>query len=302
MKLQIRGNQMEELEDLQNTYPYAYHYVSLADTQVPWHWHEALEFNLVVEGSMKVSTVNQTQIFHKGEGFFVNASTLAAMENLEACMLDSHLFHPVLLTGHFKSVFETKYLNPVTQNRSLELLGLRGESCHQKQILSGLFRLSKMHGQPDQEFQTRNLLSEIWLELLEELKTADSSVFHAPQKNQDRILTMMAFIQENYAQKLTLEQIAASAAVSTRECLRCFQSAIHQTPTDYLIEYRVRAAKKLLETTTLSITQIALDCGFNSNSYFTKLFHRIYGMTPNACRKARQALEEQSAEGLTVVR
>lgn len=290
MKLQILGNQMEELDDLQSAYPYAYHHVSLVDTQVPWHWHEALEFNLVAEGTMKVSTVNQTQVFHKGEGFFVNTGILATMENIENCILDSHLFHPVFLSGHFQSVFETKYLNPVTQNRSLEMLCLRGETEHQKRMLSKLFRLSQMHAQPNREFQTRNLLSEVWLELLEELKNADSRVFCAAAGNQERILTMMAFIQENYDRKLTLEQIAASAAVSTRECLRCFQSAIHQTPMDYLIEYRVRTAKKLLETTTRSITDIALSCGFNSNSYFAKLFHRIYGMTPNACRKAAKSL------------
>lgn len=60
---------------------------------------------------------------------------------------------------------------------------------------------------------------------------------------------------------------------------------------DYLIEYRVRTVKKLLERTDLSITDIALGCGFNSNSYFTKLFHRICGKTPNAYRKELQNLE-----------
>ena len=292
MKLHIRSNQMEEVEDLRNEYPYAYHHVSLETTEVPWHWHEALEFNLVVEGSMKVSTANQTQVFKKGEGFFINTTVLASMENESDCILDAYLFHPVFLSGHFKSVFETKYLNPVTQNRNLDLICLRGETEPQKQILSRLWRLSRMYGEPDAEFQTRNLLSEVWLFLLEEIKNADSSIFHAPQKNQDRLLTMLTFIHENFAEKLTLEEIADSAAVSTRECLRCFRASIHQSPMDYLIEYRVRAAKKLLESTDDSITDIALRCGFNSNSYFTKLFHRIYGKSPNAYRKELRELEK----------
>ena len=59
---------------------------------------------------------------------------------------------------------------------------------------------------------------------------------------------------------------------------------------DYLIEYRIRAAKKLLETTDYSITDIALNCGFNSTSYFTKLFHRSCGKTPNAYRKELREL------------
>ena len=294
MKLHIRSNQMEEVEGLRNEYPYTFHHVALARTEVPWHWHEALEFNLVTEGVVKVSTANQSQVFRKGEGFFINSNVLASMENIENCVLDSHLFHPVFLSGHFKSVFETKYLNPVTQNRHLDLFALRGNTEAQAQILRKLRQLSRLQAEPDTEFQTRNLPSEIWLLLLEEIKNADNSIFHAPQKNQDRILTMIAFIQENFAEKLTLEDIADSAAVSTRECLRCFKAAIHQSPMDYLIEYRVRSAKKLLETTELSISDIALQCGFNSNSYFTKLFHRICGKTPNAYRKELQELKEQA--------
>ena len=294
MKLRIQNNQMEEVEGMHSAYPYAFHHVSLNITEVPWHWHEALEFNLVVEGSVKVCTATQAQVFHKGQGFFINSNVLASMENIENCVLDSHLFHPVFLSGHFKSVFETKYMNPVTQNRNLELICLREESGQQKQILGKLRQLSRLQADADTEFQTRNLLSEIWLLLLEEIKNADSSIFHAPQKNQDRILTMIAFIQENFAEKITLEEIADSAAVSTRECLRCFKAAIHQSPMDYLIEYRIRTAKKLLETTDLSITDIALQCGFNSNSYFTKLFHRSCGKPPNAYRKELQELKEQA--------
>ena len=296
MKLQIQSNRMEEVEGLRNEYPYAFHHVDMEKTAVPWHWHEALEFNLVTDGTVKVSTANQTQVFRKGEGFFINSNVLASMENEEACILDSHLFHPVFLGGHFKSVFETKYLNPVTQNRNLDLLCLRGTTPEQKTILSKLRQLSRLQEIPDAEFQTRNLLSEIWLLLLEEIRNADNSIFHGHQKNQDRILTMMAYIQENFAEKLTLEDIADSAAVSTRECLRCFRASIHQSPMEYLIEYRVQTAKKLLETTDLSITNIALRCGFNSNSYFTKLFHRSTGKTPNAYRKELQALEKSAID------
>lgn len=285
MKLQIRSNQMEEVEGLHSAYPYTFHHVDMEKTQIPWHWHEALEFNLVAEGAVKVSTATQTQVFRKGEGFFTNSNVLATMESEGRCILLSHLFHPVFLSGHFKSVFETKYIQPVTQNRHLDLISIRGTTEHQLQILSKLRQLSRLQQEPDTEFQTRNLLSEIWLALLREIRAADSSIYHAPGKGQDRILTMLAFIHENFAEKLTLEEIAGSAAVSTRECLRCFKASIHQSPMDYLIEYRVRAAKKLLETTDHSITDIALACGFNSTSYFTKLFHRTCGKTPNAYRK-----------------
>ena len=223
MKLHIRNNQMEEVEGLHNEYPYAYHHVDLSKTLVPWHWHEALEFNLVIEGSVKVFTATQSQVFQKGEGFFLNSNVLASMEG--ACVMDSHLFHPVFLSGHFKSIFETKYLNPVTQNKNLDLLALRGNTPEEKQIIGKLRQLSRLQSEPDPELQTRNLLSDIWLFLLRQIQNADNSIYHAPKKNQDRILTMLSYIHEHFAEKLTLEEIAASAAVSSRECLRCFRES-----------------------------------------------------------------------------
>ena len=285
MKLRIRSNQMEEVEGLYNEYPYTYHHADLEKTAVPWHWHEALELNLVVTGSVKVYTSAQAFTFQKGEAFFINSNILTSMEGQPDCIMDSHLFHPIFLSGHFKSIFETKYISPVTQNRHLELIPLRPDTDAQKSIIGKMRQLAMLQTRENAEFQTRNLLSEIWLLLLEVIRSTDRNVYTSA-KNQDRILSMLAFIQENYPEKLTLEQIASAAAVSPRECLRCFRNAIRQTPMEYLMDYRIQSAKKLLETTDLTVTEIALRCGFNSSSYFTKQFHRLCGKTPALYRKA----------------
>jgi len=292
MKLQIRSNQMEEVQGLYNEYPYVFHHVDLSKTAIPWHWHEALEFCYIQVGSVKVSTPGQTQVFQKGEGFFINSNVLTAMTDGGGCIIDSHLFHPVFLGGHFKSVYETKYLNPVIQNRNLDMLPLRGENGIQKQLLQKLRQLSALQREQDVEFQTRNLVSEIWLLLLQQLQHTQLKA--APVKNQDRILTMLSFIQENYAQKLTLQQIADASAISTRECLRCFQASIRQSPMEYLMEYRIQAAAKLLETTSLPVGDIAMRTGWGSSAYFTKMFRASRGKTPNAYRKEYLALQRQA--------
>ena len=294
MKLRILNNQMEDVEGLYNEYPYVFHHVDLSQTVIPWHWHEELEFCYVQAGSVKVATAGQIQTFEKGEGFYINGNVLTSMTEAVDCVIDSHLFHPVFLGGHFKSVYETKYLNPVIQNRNLDMLPIRGDTGAQKQILQKLNQLSKLQNQPDMEMQTRNLVSEIWLLLLEELKHTEIKSF--PLKNKDRILTMLAFIQENYAEKLTLQEIADASAISTRECLRCFQASIQQSPMEYLMEYRIQMAAKLLETTDLSITEIAMETGWGSSSYFTKTFRSFRGKTPNTYRKEYLALQEEALQ------
>lgn len=296
MKLRIRNNQMEEIEGLHNEYPYTYHHVDLEKTAVPWHWHEALEFNLVLEGTLRVCTPSKVITLQKGDAFFINSNILCAMEGQPDCVMDSHLFHPVFLSGHFKSVFETKYINPITQNRHLELVPFYMNTEAHRGLIGKLRQLGHLQKQSDNEFQTRNLLSEIWLLLLEVLRSADDNIF-SPGKNQDRILSMLSFIQENFSEKLTLEQIAASAAVSTRECLRSFRTSIRQSPMEYLMDYRIQSAKKLLESTDKGITDIALLCGFNSSSYFTKQFHKLCGKTPVAYRKEFRQIHKETKIG-----
>lgn len=289
MKIKVKGNQIEEIEGLFADYPYVLHDANLWDTKVPWHWHEELEFDYIIKGSVRVVTPNKNYVFHANEAFFVNTNVLCTMESEDSGQpgsMDSHLFHPVFLGGHFKSIFATKYLNPVLQNKKLEILEIRGENKRQQKILAKLRQLSALQQKNDVEFQTRNLLSEIWLLLLEEIEDKERNSLPKKRVNQDRIQTMMAFIQQNYEEKISLEDIALSAAVSKRECLRCFQSCIHKTPYEYLLDYRIEMAEKLLRDTELPIIDIAFQTGFTNGAYFGKVFKSTCKKTPGAYRKS----------------
>lgn len=285
MKIKITNNQMEEIEGISSEYPYAFHHVNMEKATIPWHWHEEVEFGYVITGEEEVSTTGKTYRFRKGEGYFINTNVLTTMKNIDKCITDSHLFHATFLSGHFRSVFETKYINPVLQNKKIELIEIRGTTENQQKMLAKLRQVSFLQNEQNTEFQTRNLFSEIWLLLLEEIKQIDDTSTSVSTINQERLLTMMAFIQENYYQKISLEEIASSAMISTREALRCFQSNIHETPFEYLISYRVEMAKKLLKASNLSVTEIALQTGFSNSAYFSKIFKRSCHMTPLAYRK-----------------
>lgn len=285
MKIKITSNQMEEIEGISPEYPYVFHHVDMEKTYVPWHWHEEVEFGYVVSGKEEVSIAGKTYRFHEGEGYFINTNILTTMKNIEKCVTDSHLFHATFLSGHFRSIFETKYISPVLQNRKIELIELRGTTTNQQKILAKLRKVSALQKESDTEFQTRNLFSEIWLLLLEEIQQMDKSSTPVSTVNQERLLSMMSFIQKNYQEKISLEEIASSAMISTREALRCFQNSIHEAPFEYLMSYRIEMAKKLLKSTNLSVTDIALQTGFSSSAYFSKIFKRTCNMTPLAYRK-----------------
>lgn len=284
MEIKVNNSQMEVIQGLKPDYPYTMHRISHFWTEIPWHWHEELEFIYVTNGELKLHTYDKTYCFQKGEAFFMNADTLCSMENVKQCSFESHLFSPVFLSGHFKSIFETKYIKPVLQNKKVEIVSFWTETENQKRTAEKLRRLGMLQDQENVEFQTRNLLSEIWLLLLKEIQSMEGPNIKEKSVNKERLQTMMAYIHENYGKKLTLEEIADSACVSKRECLRCFQKGIQKSPFAYLTEYRMERAKKALRTTNLPITRIALESGFSSGAYFSKIFRRECGKTPGEYR------------------
>lgn len=284
MEIVIRKNQMEEVEGLTSEYPYTLHVVDIHTTKIRWHWHEELEFCYVASGEAVLKTVNNTYHLKTGEAVFMNTNVLCTMQAEKSCIIHSHIFHSTLLSGHFRSVFETKYMQPILQNKKIEVLKFEGINASQQKIIRKLCELSKLQENKDTEFATRNVLSEIWMSLLEEIENQENAVTPAASVNQERLLHMLSYIHEHYAEKISLEDIAGASAISKREALRCFQSGISQPPFDYLQEYRLQVAKRLLTTTQASIAEIALECGFGSSAYFGKVFKEKEGMTPKLYR------------------
>lgn len=281
------GNQVEIIEGMTVEYPYCLHLRDLTDFVIPWHWHEELELGYIQEGVSKIITVGAEYTVHQGDGFFINSNVMDMKRNGTpgARTLEiNHIFHPIFLGGHFKSRFETKYLNPVIKNRQIEVHIIRHGHPTSERILKNLYLLKELQSHPDTEFQTRNILSETWLLLLEDLREHPGTQPQAGAEQRDRLRSMIAFIHRHYMEKLTLSEIAKAAGVSEREASRCFKKNTGQSPVEYLIAFRLNESKKLLRQSGLSITEISLRCGFSDSAYFGKAFRAAYGMTPSIYR------------------
>ena len=99
---------------------------------------------------------------------------------------------------------------------------------------------------------------------------------------------MLTFIRQNYREKLSLEDIARSASISKSECLRCFRTSIDRSPFEYLQDYRIEIAERLLRSTDDSVLDIALQTGFSNSAYFGKIFREVHGISPGVYRKRYQ--------------
>lgn len=105
------------------------------------------------------------------------------------------------------------------------------------------------------------------------------------KKNSAYIQKAKEYINQNYAQPLDLEKIAAAVNLHPNYFHKIFKSSLGITPREYLTKIRLNNAKNFLLSTVLSIEKISLKCGFPSTSYFIKLFKKEYSITPALYRE-----------------
>ncbi len=283
----IDENAVELVNGITMEYPYTMHERILDEDMLPWHCHTEVEFGRVLEGTMIIETLNQIYTVKEGEAYFTNSNVMNTKRRAPNCRLahdNAHLFHPILLTGHYHSVYETKYLNPILQNQTIEVVVIRNHTPSGKRFLRILNALYKLYGEPDQEFKVRYLLGLGWQTLMEEFGTKEQKVSISAAYTNERIKSMVNFLNKNYDQKITLSDLARHVGLGEKECIRSFKTALNQTPIDYLMNYRIERARLLLTETEESILNIALETGFQSSAYFGKIFKRKTGMTPKEYR------------------
>jgi AraC family transcriptional regulator len=95
----------------------------------------------------------------------------------------------------------------------------------------------------------------------------------------------LAYIEDNLGSKIEIGEIAHSVALSKSHFSRIFRHSLGSTPMAYVSMRRVERAKLMIKSTTDSLTDIALTCGFADQSHLTRFFRRIVGMSPGLWRR-----------------
>lgn len=100
-----------------------------------------------------------------------------------------------------------------------------------------------------------------------------------------RIGQAISFLDANFTQDVSLEQLAAIAHLSSRSFLRIFRQATGYTPIQYLLRRRIARATELLRHNQYNITEVAHQTGFHDSNYFSRQFTSIMGLSPRSFLK-----------------
>ncbi len=207
----------------------------------PCHWHEDLEWILILEGSMYYDINGKRLLLQEHDALMVNARQMhfGSSNQKKDCRFACVLFHPSLFCSN--PALLQHYVTPVLKNCGLEYLH---------------FCLKQELGR-----ETEKILSEI-VSLKE----------RAPSGYELEAVAWMQLLWN----RLWQAGILASG-----------QDYLQQSPVDFLNACRLKVSCRLLDTTDQTVTEIALACGFNHLSYFSKSFCAAYGCTPREYRRRR---------------
>lgn len=103
--------------------------------------------------------------------------------------------------------------------------------------------------------------------------------------NHRALVKVAALMEANFEEPLSAVELAKRAGLSLRQVQRMFQQSLGASPTKYYLRLRLRRARELLLQSRMSITEIAIACGFQSTGHFSKSYRALYGRTPRSERQ-----------------
>ena len=292
--MQIITNQFQkELKQHGNEhFPFLVSYQKLSEYEsgsFMWHWHPEIEITYVRKGTMCYKVNNLVYHLKEGDIVFNNSGALhsGTMENQEDCAYIPVTFDPRLIYGFFQSTINSKYVDPVIQDSMLPAICIdQSESWHRpfREYLLRIIALDEK--KPDfYELDITICLQSMWRLLLEHI-TYEPQVSRENSLEYDRIKKILSYIEDNYQNKITLNDIAGHIHLCESECTRLFKRHMNTTLFAFLQEYRIERSLEFLQTDQ-PVSAVADKAGFSDPNYYSKVFAKIKGCSPREYRKHR---------------
>ena len=254
--------------------------------QIPVHWHPEVEIIYVRSGSFNVIIEGEEYEAAGGSVFFVNPGELHFMgSTIPGVDYHTLLFPLEFISFQTDDLLETEFLLPL---RNHELL-LHHNLSHEKScpdIISLIREILSVRQLPNTlsgHFRLRILL----LSLIQKIASCGTINPMGSKRNDPMQREILTYLQYNCTEPLRLETLAEQFHLSEKYLSRYFKQHFHLTLTQYLMHLRLTHACHLLESTSLPVTEVALQSGFSNVSHFIRSFHASFRMSPLQYRKKR---------------
>ena len=292
--MQIITNQFQkELKQHGNEqFPFLVSYQKLSEYEsgsFMWHWHPEIEITYVQKGTMCYKVNHMVYHLKEGDIVFNNSGALhsGTMENQKDCAYIPVTFDSRLIYGFFQSTVNSKYVDPVIQDSMLPAICIDQSEPWHKPFREYLLRIIDLdEKKPDfYELDITICLQSMWRLLLEHI-TYEPQASRENSLEYDRIKKILSYIEENYQNKITLNDIAGHIHLCESECTRLFKRHMNTTLFAFLQEYRIERSLEFLQDHQ-PVSAVADKAGFSDPNYYSKVFAKIKGCSPREYRNHR---------------
>ena len=247
--------------------------------QIPVHWHDELEIIYVKSGFLTVSISGENYIGTPGDAFVVSPGNLHFMGS-QAGEVDyfTFLFPLEYISFCTDDMLDDKLLTPLKNGHLMirpRIKDAAKELCEQ---LAEIYMAKNDEKKLEiaVQIKTKIILLQFILEMWEKgfVIENDKSGRNTIEKE------MISYIQQNFTGKISLKEFGEQFHLSEKYISRYFKEHFHITLSQYITYLRLENAKQLLQDTDLSVTETAMQSGYQNVSYFIRSFKKAYGISP----------------------
>lgn len=266
------------------TYPCS---IPLDFSYVPVHWHDEMEIIYVKKGE-GIITVDFKQ-------YSVSAGTLALIipgqlhsieQSADKSMeYENIIFHPQILLSKQTDTCTTDFFTPL-MNGTLSIPVLyQPDNPYYSQITACIDANDEIckTNPPAYQLFIKSQLYHLFFILFS--KCSSETAVKKDYKSLEKMKLILKFVENNYMEKITIRDMAEEVHLSESHFMKYFKNTMGTSFIDYLNEYRLTMASRLLISSDSSILDIAAEVGFDNLSYFNRSFKKRFRQTPRDYRK-----------------
>lgn len=253
-----------------------------------WHYHPEYELTYIIKGNGYRLVGNSYEYYSDGDLILLGSNLPHTWYGKSE---DNIQFEAIVIQfskdfiNLFLNLNESFLIKKMIEN---SVRGLSFNNENNKDVISKIIDLVDMNGM-ERILKLLSILEE--LSLKSTTFVASNSFHNIISKDSEmRINKVCLFIQNNFSEKITLKQIAGLIYLSESNFCKFFKKMTGKTFSDYLNSIRITRSCQLLLQTEKSIGVIAFDCGFETMSYFNRVFLKKKGMTPKEFRNYNRGL------------
>lgn len=288
---------LEQKKELINGIPSNYicdiHTVYSAGISFPAHFHSYIELLYGLEGRFNVLLNGKYHYFAKGDLILINSKEVHQVNALDEFGGNYIVlrFEPeVIYNNMFQNYSELKYTLPFLIENPKQQKVITKDLLINTSIPELLWDIHKEMDEQNYgyELAVRNHIGRIFLWILRYFHTNNPNgifQFSEDELYLRRLQPALDYVPDNYMNEIKTPDMASLCNMSSSYFSRLFNRIMNMTFNDYVNHIRLKEAEKLLVSTDLNITEISNQVGFNTTSYFIKIFKENKGTSPKQYQK-----------------